>query len=349
MNLNIHEQLDPVFETLGLLYVSSHMVHHRQHMIDELGQFGVDGEAFYTKHLKTVDKYLNTFRKHRVDNESDSFFFKDEDPTFFTLLLRLLCENRSWLSSLETAAEDQIRQELLKVLFDVQKKEEDNPGDAVLAEIRTLEDIIAFLGGCSYEEGMKWKLMALLQHPHKQVGALIAAVNNNVHAFEQAKQVVEKPLGRLISAYVQSIRSNGDQTFMKVVEIYAHDASVYPALIMPLGQSIYTTQGYYGLFVDCLPLNGKNPADSREHLLLRLKALADNSKLQILASLKLSPKYNLEIAEHLGLSAATVSHHMNVLLTCGMVSIDKQNGKVYYHLDTANLELLIKELERYLL
>ncbi|MNJ65876.1 Bacterial regulatory protein, arsR family [compost metagenome] len=65
--------------------------------------------------------------------------------------------------------------------------------------------------------------------------------------------------------------------------------------------------------------------------------------------LKEKPKYNLEIAEQLGLTAATTSHHMNVLLACKLVSIDKKNGKVYYHVDQEQLRQFIHELELFLL
>ena len=58
--------------------------------------------------------------------------------------------------------------------------------------------------------------------------------------------------------------------------------------------------------------------------------MSDGSKFDILLSLMSSPKYNLELAEELNLTAATVSHHMNVLLTYQLVSVEKRDGRVYY-------------------
>ena len=84
-------------------------------------------------------------------------------------------------------------------------------------------------------------------------------------------------------------------------------------------------------------------------MLIKLKALSDGSKLGIIASLKVSPKYNLEIAQHLGLTAATMSHHMSVLLNCGLVGVEKREGKVYYHIEKENLQELINELKETLL
>ena len=52
-----------------------------------------------------------------------------------------------------------------------------------------------------------------------------------------------------------------------------------------------------------------------------MKAFGDKSKFEILYSLKESPKYNLEIAEQLHLTAATMSHHVNILLSQGLVTV----------------------------
>ena len=59
--------------------------------------------------------------------------------------------------------------------------------------------------------------------------------------------------------------------------------------------------------------------------------LSDKSRFEILALLKKGARYNLEIAEELQLGAPTASHHMNLLMTNGFVTIEKQDAKVYYH------------------
>ncbi|CQR55226.1 ArsR/SmtB family transcription factor [Paenibacillus riograndensis] len=347
MNLDIREQLDPLFEIMGLLYVSSNGKQHKEQTIIELDKFGIDGEAFYNKNLKVIDKYVQAFQKHQMIEDSDRLFFTDE--TYFSVLLALLCENANWLTELEEVSEDRIREALLQVLIQEHSEQHSSAVEGPQLHVRSLDEIISFLEECPFEEGVKWKLMSLLQQPRKHMSALVSAVTRNLPAFEHACKEVEKPLGKLIPKLVQSIHENGDKRFLKLIEFFTRNSTLHPTLIMPLGQVMYVSQCYCGLYVASLPISGNYITDSREYLLMRLKALADNSKLQILSSLKASPKYNLEIAEQLGLSAATVSHHMNVLLASGMVGIDKKNSKVHYHLETDNIRLLIDELERYLL
>lgn len=349
MNLNIHEQLEPVFETMGLLYVSSHAEKYKKEMIEELNKFGVDGESFYNKHLKILDKYVAVFKKHRIADESAGNFFSENNADIFSVMLAVLSENTGWLAAFAKVTEDEIRNALIKALLLLEEMDHTPLQNASAADIRSLDDIVTFLAGCPVDEGVKWRLMSIMKSPRQQLQPLIDIVNTNLPAFAKAAAEVEKSLNKLIPAYVQSIHNQEDEQFLKLIGMFAEEASIYPTLIMPLGQRLLTKQCYYGLYVDVLPISGKTPADSRDFLLLRLKALGDNSKLQILASLKQSPKYNLEIAEQLGLTAATMSHHMNVLLACGLVGIEKKHGKVYYHLDQGNLQQLITDLEQFLL
>lgn len=349
MNLNIHEQLEPVFETMALLFVSTHAEKFKKEMIEELNKFGMGGEVFYNKHLKILDKYISVFKKHRIMDDSAVHFFSEDNEAFFSVLLALLSENTGWLAGLKKVPEDEIRNALLAVLLRMEEMDDHLKETTSASDIRSLDEIVTFLSSCPVDEGMKWKLMSMLQSPREQLQLLTDIVNRNLPAFEKSSMEVEKSLNKLIQAYVQTIQKQDDEQFLKLIQMFTEESEIYPTLIMPLGQIMFTKKCYYGLYVDVLPISGKTLADSRDFLQLRLKSLGDNSKLQILASLKQSPKYNLEIAEQMGLTAATMSHHMNVLLACGLVGIEKKNGKVYYHLDQNNLQQLIKDLEQFLL
>lgn len=349
MKLHIHEQLDPVFETMGLLYVS-YQPSYRKIVIEDLEQFGLDGEAFYNKHLKIMEKYISTFTKHRKTDDTAAFFFNDDTTDFFLLLQVLLSENPEWLTSLDGIDEAAVQDKILKTINEMQEMQSHSPRELELSSIQSLQEMIRFLNGSPLKEATKWKLITVLHQPREHLLSLIEIVKMNLPAFEKARREVEKQINKLIPAYIQSIQRQQDEQFIKFVDMLDHEnPEVYPTLILPLGQMVLSGKHYYGLYVDMLPIASKQHSDSRELLLLRMKALADNSKLQILASLKVSPKYNLEIADQLGLTAATMSHHMNVLLACGMVRVEKNNGRVYYHLHTENMQALIEDLQQFLL
>lgn len=78
--------------------------------------------------------------------------------------------------------------------------------------------------------------------------------------------------------------------------------------------------------------------------LAALKLLSDKSKYDILKNLKQAPCYGAQLAQKLGLSPATISHHMNTLLSQELVRFDVQENRVYYHLDTRRMREMMDRL-----
>jgi len=343
MKINISSKLDPIFETIGLLSVSHHFNDHKKSMIEALTELGLDGESFYKNDLKIYEKYVQTFTKNRVDHSQANFFFGDEDTPFFLLLVLLLTENKNWLSSLDEVTDEKIRIEILnsaREIFD---------NDLEIGEIKTLEQMIEFLDQSLFEESVKWKLLTILQQPKRMLAALVEMINDNIPAFEKSEGSIEKMLEKPMNRFFSSVEQQKDTQFYRNREVLAKDSMVIPGLIAPISQLMFKDKCYYGLFIDSVLKIGQDHKYSQEALLLKIKALSDKSKFQILGSLKVSPKYNLEIAEELGLTAATMSHHMSVLLACGLVCIDKKQGKVYYHLESETIKQFIEELSQLLL
>lgn len=83
-----------------------------------------------------------------------------------------------------------------------------------------------------------------------------------------------------------------------------------------------------------------------EDLARRLKALADPVRLEILRLLPRTDKceelYNVtELAEEIGVSQPTISHHLSLLRNAGLVQSRKTCRDVYYWVDRAELNALL--------
>ena len=74
----------------------------------------------------------------------------------------------------------------------------------------------------------------------------------------------------------------------------------------------------------------------KRHVTL-LKVIADETRLQILGLLASGPRTGKELAEALGLSAATVSHHMRKLTDADIVSAAHDAQRVHYSLNASLL------------
>jgi DNA-binding transcriptional ArsR family regulator len=334
---------DPVLETIGLLFVSYNMDDVKQETKKTLSSLGFDGERFYSQHLKLFDKYVQEFLKNRVESREDELFFSEKDSNYFLILLSLIIENKSWLTSVEKLTDDLIKSQIIhicKAVFDDDNNAEDPD---------ILEDILGYLESRGLEANAKWKMLCIMQQPTKYITQFIHIINSNMDAYQRALNEVSKPLEKLLNRYHESVTNHGDKEFYKLMKEFSQSFTVYPTLIFPVSQMLFEKSCYYGLLSEKVIKNEKTRLNSKGSLLLKLKALSDSSKLEIISSLKVSQKYNLEIAQQLGLTAATMSHHMNVLLNCGFVGIEKKDGKVYYHLKKENLKDLIQELEETLL
>lgn len=84
--------------------------------------------------------------------------------------------------------------------------------------------------------------------------------------------------------------------------------------------------------------------DNSPYLTDRLKSIADLRRVEILKLLKNAPMYGQELADELSLSPATVSHHMNFLVSSGFVSVTRKGVKTSYSLHKQNLDSFLQNL-----
>jgi predicted transcriptional regulator len=75
-----------------------------------------------------------------------------------------------------------------------------------------------------------------------------------------------------------------------------------------------------------------------------IKALADESRLQILNSLQEKAQYVEELAERLNLTPSTISFHLKKLEDAGLVRKVKSQYYAIYHINEKVLDIKIKDL-----
>ncbi len=68
------------------------------------------------------------------------------------------------------------------------------------------------------------------------------------------------------------------------------------------------------------------------------KALGDPTRIRILAMLSKGPLHGQAIAEKLGLSAPTITHHMAKLRQAGVIYDRREKNTIYFYLHAANLK-----------
>lgn len=341
--INLTENLDPIVEISGLLFVNKHFGLIKKDIISRLNELGIDGEIFYQENFNLYEKYVTVFDKNKKITEIVDFFFEDCDFSFSMLIISLIIENRDLLNSMDGITNEEINTKLLYYYLDIYEDKLD------IQQINNLEDTVEFLKKCKITDKQKWKLMTIMKGSKEYYRQLIELIKENQCAYDKAIKSIDRELNIAIKQYIKDMKKSSDGQFAKLVNLFSNNMYVYPTLIFPISQISFNNYGYYGLLSERTFESGSDKQNTKEAMLLKLKALGDQSKFEILLSLKNFPKYNLELAEQLNLSSSTMSHHMNVLLSCGLVEVSKRDGKVYYNIQREGVKKLLYSLEKHLI
>ena len=216
-------------------------------------------------------------------------------------------------------------------------------------------EMIAILKNSDATDGQKWYMLDLFfnfTHHKTQVENLLSAARKLLEQkIDIAGELLDSCVSRLESGksafegYKDSFTAQRKHVvapsiiaFKEVVayEILEGVSRIFADKIPPTPPVIH-----YGVLCDKLHDKKENiGADSIENLFSQLKSITDMTRLRILKLISNGPMKGYEIAKAVGLTPATVSHHMNELFSQNFVSIEKQGASVLYSLNYAAFERL---------
>lgn len=190
--------------------------------------------------------------------------------------------------------------------------------------------------------------MKLLSESKRNITEIAKLIEDNRYAYEEAYKIVEKTAIKSIEKTKKYINS-GQCEMLNNIFKNDNEFTITPTLAF--GVSIFEMKNrfFIGILNELIFKEQVKVIGNKGDLVMKLKALSDNSKLNTISLLKEEPKYSLEIAESLKLSSATVSYHMTALLEIGFVSVEKKQGKVYYNLNKMAIQKFIDDLSNTLL
>jgi len=335
----IRTELNPVIEILGLIYASHNpKLLEKTYIVEQVAETGISGEELYKKVGGILSRYVAAFEKKMVIDEADGVFFAEADSDFLFFVQMVFAEMPEWLDTIESMSEAEISAKLTADLRDWIETD--------LTEDATKNEIINVLARSGQSPNVCWRLLQLMQEPKQQLTHFAQIVRKNLPAYEAALLAVERPLAKRIALFEKARRSGAQSKAQELAEKVKEEPihTVVPMLMNPGMEMVGGGYNYVGLFVDDIFRMVAN-LKKAHHSNPVLKVIGDSSKFEILVALNRAPKYNLELAEHLGLSAATVSHHMQMLITYDLVSVEKRDGRVYYTLEKEPIRALITDLQ----
>lgn len=322
--------LHPFLETLGLIYMTKNFEAVKTDLLNSLKEMNIDGAQFYKQYLSYLDNYVQVFEDTYALKQEETFFF-GYNTEFFLTVLAMATE------LFESNAEpDQLTQ---SHIFSVMNSFLKQKNSEKASNSSDMENWFLLLQSSEYSEDTKWRLLELIHNPVRKFQELFHIYENNRTAFDVTFQKNKKQLEKLVS---QAPSEPSDVICSLMSEFHPESKRFYLTAVLPLMEWITPTIIFQGVLTNKLDLYQKNLENAKEMLPPILKLLGDKSKFEILCLLKSHGRYNLEIAEELQLTPATASHHMSLLLSNHMVTIEKKDGRVYYQLNQETLREIMK-------
>jgi DNA-binding transcriptional ArsR family regulator len=352
MSINMKREFDPIYETMMLLYEGYDLEKFKNFAISQINDLGGNGEDVYQRHLKVFDKFVRAFHKNRVQSDRDEFYFKDTSNDFYNSFIALFLLDESLIYTIGQMDNNQIMDLIFRHSNEIFEHELPEYSYEALEEFKKAENLITLINILDLDEKEKWKVFMILQNPKDYFSHFAKLVQDNIQAYEKSVEVIKPSLGKPMEQYYKKF--SDEDKMNKFLEdnnmINCDIQEIIPSMATAPGIIITSHTCYYGiLFDNVLDEFGLKGNGTTEYLLTCLKALSDHSKFEILTSLKACPKYATELAAQLGLTPATVSHHMGTLLASRLVYVEKENGKYYYHVDETSVNDMMEQLRQMLL
>ena len=236
-------------------------------------------------------------------------------------------------------------------------------------DYRTLRDLLECLDRSDYTPEQRWQLQWVFTHPREAWDEVEPLVRTAMEVIDE-KEALWHPLVEEFCDYYR--KKLADQPFEAyMMSELGFDVGENPKgrILIPFivdscslcfGEGILQMEEngellpdvcYIGMTLKRMGLDifRKSPVNNRKHLVSLLKVLADESKLEILALLRERRRYGRELAKELNLTTATISHHMDILTGCGLVTLNKEMNRIYYEIDENAIRKLLEQTGELLL
>jgi len=230
--------------------------------------------------------------------------------------------------------------------------------DEKLSHALPLEKMLAEIQAADLSDAYKWRLVGLFSNldfhiqqaeklMHTVAGLIEDKLREASHMADYCVERLESGDSLLFSGGINIVPSD-DQTTV-IPSIMAYDGIAwyggFEDIRKTFGDRILTSMSriFYGSFVDKIYDKKKAAeASSVENLFSYLKPMTDMTRLRILSELTKGSLNGREIAQTIGITQATVSHHMNELFQKKFITIEKRGTSIFYSLNKEAFGQMVK-------
>lgn len=221
-----------------------------------------------------------------------------------------------------------------------------------LTQLGSMTDLVRYLMAYNCAEDVKW-VCTTLHCAIEEYLEELDVILRKATALLLERLPDTSALCRAATAYARDkIGKDPNQVFTH--EKFAQEpdqVDVYPCIMNfhGLRWDFVDQKLYFGVLYQQIAALVDKYSDLGGTLVNRLKAIGDKSRLEILRTLKGGKFNGLEISERLKLTPATISHHLTVLTSEGLITASRAGNSVHYNINQNAIQRFLRELEYCLL
>lgn len=219
----------------------------------------------------------------------------------------------------------------------------------------TKVDFYDYLDDVDAPDAVKWKALDFYRHFDDYLVGAGEILKKVILCLKEEYELIESMVSKGMMGIKELLSSsNRDERFKAHYSIaldFEKTIIIHPQVVTSNGVSLVSENDeviylYVASLYDAITDMTETYAFNVERVAGDLKVLGDKRKFEILCKLREKPMYGQEIAESIGLTTATVSHHMSQLIERQMVMIEKKDHRIYYELHTEQFEKMLGHIRK---
>lgn len=364
MQNTVYKEINYISECLDLLY---HFA--RKETFEELHKSLSQGYAISDEQFHQTFDLLIRIEQTAKERLKDSmellgnYFTHDSKHIFSFLPMFIFNPSLDWTTTINNIED-------LKAYHQRESKEEyyKRFGDALPQLAQFTDDpisltepmeILRYIMQSELSDADKWRIQQIFIEPEKHRELLYPIFSTCFEVIHEYHSEIELHIQHFYNYW--SSYTNGNEIIDILresvgIKIDGMAAGCYicPHFLLPNSLSIYGDGDriepfpYYlhiGIIFDkefTYLLGNGISCYTPERAIKKLKLLSDKSKFDILMHLRDQKSYGKELSSILNLTTATISHHMSALLEESMLTISKEDKRIYYQSNTDEIEELLR-------
>lgn len=203
-----------------------------------------------------------------------------------------------------------------------------------------------------FSNDIKWYLLSLIKDPKLYIEKFIRLIKQYLPVYEQLRNKYWKSYIEFVEWIDEKLLEHGIDfidDYLEFINLKQYDEVYLNYSLFDLSSSHHYKDGSLNLFIGLMfkkyVEKQKDRKDVDKHLMV-YKVLSDKTRFDIINILVDKESYGQEIAEKLGITTATVSYHMDYLLSTSLIILKRKSRRIYYSLNKEQVKDSLNFLEK---